>query len=312
MDLHAKTVDELVAALKANKDEIDVLVTSASEKFKESEVAGWDEGIYREGTEKHKETQRLLKEGARVREELERRFGSEVFADSRTDGLGDHEQRWYREDLTTQQVPTTSDIDEDLPHALENLLSQLPKSWRSHQQSLLGEHQRSTLLEPLQLFGRERWIKDFATIHRYAYYLNVTEDHLNGEPLLDIYTAARAVPQLCSLGKSVDALKEVKGADLKLRQLHKAPSAETDARIFELLVAAAFSRMGHDVAFIETTAKKTADLRLYSLPFPTVVECKRKQTLYDYEIKEFRDHEIGLCHSWLRTETVRADWRSVS
>ena len=290
MDFQARTVDELVATLQANRDEIDSLVASASEKFKQSEAAGWDEDIYREGTEKHKVVQRLLREGARVHEELERRLGPEALADSnriQAGDLGDHEQRWYRKDLTTQQVPTTRDIDEDLPDAVENLLSHLPKSWWKHQRSLIDENQRNTLLQPLLLYGRERWTKGFAKIHKYAHYLNVAEDHLNREPRLEIYAAARAVPQICSLGKSVDSLKDVKGADLKLRQLHKAPSAETDARIFELLVAASFARMGHDVAFIETTAEKTADLRLYGLPFPTVVECKRRQTLNAYEIKEF-------------------------
>ena len=290
MALQARTVDELAAMLEANKDEIDVLVESASEKFNQSEVAEWNEGLYQEGTEIVKEVQRLLEEGVRVREEFERRFGQVVPADRRqmpADGSGDHEQRWYRRDLTTRTVPKTSDIDVELPYALQNLLSLVPRSWWQHQRSLMNEDQRNAVLRPLLLCGRERWGMHFTTIHKYAYYLNVAEEHLKGEPRLDIYTAARAVPQICSLGMSIDSLKDVKGADLKLRQLHKAPSGETDARIFELLVAAAFARIGHDVAFIETTAEKTADLRLGGLPFPTVIECKRKQTLNAYEIKEF-------------------------
>ena len=75
---------------------------------------------------------------------------------------------------------------------------------------------------------------------------------------------------------------------MQLRQLWRAPGVETDSRIFELLVAAAFARMGHDVAFIEESAqKKTPDLRLYDTPVPTVIECKRKQPLNDYEKREF-------------------------
>ena len=89
------------------------------------------------------------------------------------------------------------------------------------------------------------------------------------------------------LGISLEILKEVNGAGRKLRELHSAPSAETDPRIFELLVAAAFARMGHDVAFIETNAGKTADLRLYGEPIPVVIECKRRQAINAYEGKEF-------------------------
>ena len=125
-------------------------------------------------------------------------------------------------------------------------------------------------------------------LHKFANYLVVANDHIRKEPFLDTYTAARAIPQICSLGLSLEALKEVKGADSKLRELWRAPSGETDSRIFELLVAAAFARMGHSVAFIEeTTQQKTPDLRLYENPVPMVIECKRRQPLNGYEASEF-------------------------
>ena len=143
------------------------------------------------------------------------------------------------------------------------------------------------MLEPLLLCGRERWGTNFPELHKFAYYLHVVEDHINGEPLLDIYSAARAVPQICTLGMSLESLKKVKGAEQKVRELCRAPSAETDARIFELIVAAAFARLGHEVSFIEATAEKSPDLRVHGKPIPIVIECKRKQELNAYEIKEF-------------------------
>lgn len=125
-------------------------------------------------------------------------------------------------------------------------------------------------------------------LHKFANYLVVANDHLRKEPFLDTYTAARAIPQICSLGIALEALKEVKGADSRLRKLWRGPSRETDSTIFELLVAAAFARMGHDVAFIEETPReKTPDLRLNNTPVPTVIECKRRQPLNDYENTEF-------------------------
>ena len=52
-------------------------------------------------------------------------------------------------------------------------------------------------------------------------------------------------------------------------------------------MAAAFARLGHDVEFIETAGSKTPDLRLHGEPIPIVIECKRRQNLNAYEIKEF-------------------------
>ena len=290
MDLQDKSDSELAAMLKDTLARVEELVQSASEKFKQSELAGWDESLYQNGRELLADSERLFEETEPISEELERRLGPGVFQelmDLENVHREEFDQRWHRKDLTTRTVPVRSDMDEILPQALEDLLSLVPASWWRYQQSLMNEEWRRIVLQPLQLCGRERWGADFTNIHRYAYYLSVANDHLRKEPLLDIYATARAVPQICSLGMSLETLKNVKGADLKLRELCKAPSAETDARIFELLVAAAFARMGHDVEFIETSATKTPDLRLNDMPFPTVVECKRQQVLNAYEIEEF-------------------------
>lgn len=290
MDLQAQTVDELGAILREIMHRADVLVQLASEKFKESELAGWDESLYQHGRELLVESRKLFDETAPVAEEVERRVGPEVFeelmgvAAARPRGF---DQRWYRKDLTTSTVPTTSDMDEILPWALENLLSRVPGSWWRHQQSLLNEERRNAVLQPLLLCGRERRGMDFNTVHRYAYYLSVAGDHLRKQPLLDMYTAARAVPQICSLGMSLEHLKDVKGADLKLRELCRGSSSQADATIFELLVAAAFARMGYDVVFVETASAKTPDLRIHGLPIPLVAECKRRQPLNAYELREF-------------------------
>ena len=171
---------------------------------------------------------------------------------------------------------------------MENLLSLLPPSWWARQQLLVNEEQRKAVLQPLLLCGTERWQMGSPAIHKFAKYLVVANDHIRKEPFLDMYTAAKAITPIYSLGLSLEALKEVKGADSKLRALYRGPSAEIDSTIFELLVAAAFASKGHDVAFIEENAKKkTPDLRLHDGPFPTVIECKRRQPLNEYEKEEF-------------------------
>ena len=290
MDLKAKTDDELVAILDQTLESIASLVSSASEKFKHSELAEWDETLYREGRELMEEARTLFEQNAPIHKELERRH-NQTIPEQETGVLASRlkvlDHRWYRKDLTTRTMPKTGEMDEILPQALENLLSRVPKSWWREQRSLANERQQDAALQPLLLCGRERWGSHFTTLHKYAYYLNVADSHLKKEPMLDIFAAARAVPQICYLGISLEILREVKGAGRKLRELHLAPSAETDARIFELLVAAAFARMGHDMAFIETSAGKTADLRFYGKPIPIVIECKRRQTINPYEGKEF-------------------------
>ena len=136
------------------------------------------------------------------------------------------------------------------------MLSLLPPSWWARQQLLVNEEQRKAVLQSLLLCGTERWQMGSPAIHKFAKYLVVANDHIRKEPFLDMYTAAKAITPIYSLGLSLEALKEVKGADSKLRALYRGPSAEIDSTIFELLVAAAFASKGHDVAFIEENAKK--------------------------------------------------------
>ena len=256
--MRAKISDDLEAMLKERMGRVQTLTFSASEKLKQFESAGWDDNLHQEALELLAEAKRLWEESGRIAKESERRSGYEAHygnAQSRTVKPWNLDQRWYRKDLTTGTVPQSRDIDEMLPLALENLLSQVPKSWWAYQQSLVNEEQRKAVLQPLLLCCRERWPMGFPALHKFANYLVVAKDHLGKEPLLDTYTAARAIPQIGSLGLSLETLKEVKGADSKLRELCRAPSTETDSRIFELLVAAAFARMGHDIAFIRETAK---------------------------------------------------------
>ena len=286
-DLKAKSDNELAASFEECKRSVETLAYSASERMKQAESAGWDDGLRQEAFALWAETARLWEEADLVAKELERRYGH---ADGhfRTGKPQRLDQRWYRKDLTSETVPPTHGIDQMLPRALENLLSQVSRSWWLDQQSRVSDDQRNAVLQPLLQCGRERWPMGYPALHKFANYLVVANDHIRKEPFLDTYTAARAIPQICSLGLSLDTLKEVKGADTKLKELSNAPSAETDSRIFELLVAASFARMGHDVAFIEETPQtKTPDLRLYDVPVPVVIECKRRQPLTGYERKEF-------------------------
>ena len=291
VDLSSTSDSDLAAMLEECQSRAESRAYSGSEKLKQSESAGWDDNLRQEAFGLLAEAAELAEKCGLIAQEFELRYGHETLDGDANFRIGNPwhlDQRWYRKDLTSRTVPQSRDIDDMLPQALENLLSQVPGSWWRRQQSLVSDEQRKAVLQPLQLCGRERWPMGLPALHKFANYLVVANDHISQEPYLDTYTAARAIPQICSLGLSLETLREVQGADLKLRQLVRAPDVETDSRIFELLVAAAFARMGHDVGFIEETAqKKTPDLRLYNKPAPMVVECKRKHPLNAYENNEF-------------------------
>ena len=77
------------------------------------------------------EASRLLKEGDHIAMEFERRYGQAALYGDRQVRTGKSwrlDQRWYRKDLTTRTVLQSRDIYEMLPRALENLLSQVPRS----------------------------------------------------------------------------------------------------------------------------------------------------------------------------------------
>ena len=204
--------------LRAAMDRVHMLNHSASEKFKQSEAADWDDGLYQEALGLLEEAQELFDENALIADELECRIDPSVLEQLTPKPdfhRGDIEQRWHRKDLTTLTVPVSGTIDEILPQSLDDLLAHVPVSWWREQQSRLTEEQRAAVLRPLVLCGRERWGTGYPALHRFASYLTITETHLLQDPLLDIYSGARAIPQICMLGFSLDSLKNVKGPPRK-------------------------------------------------------------------------------------------------
>ena len=73
-ELRPKSDGELKAMLNECMSYGEVLLSSASEKFKQSESAGWDEGLYRQATEQLSEVERLSEEVNLIIRELQRRY----------------------------------------------------------------------------------------------------------------------------------------------------------------------------------------------------------------------------------------------
>jgi len=143
------------------------------------------------------------------------------------------------------------------------------------------------LNEPLSVVRGVRVENELSGIHRFAQGLLVAEDFIDGNQNYDFWSGSLLIPQVCSLGVKFPALKEVTGeVDERISSLWEKNSQFTDSTIFELLVAASCTLFGRKMEFLSSAESKTPDLRVHDYRIPLVIECKRKQVLSNYEIKE--------------------------
>lgn len=195
------------------------------------------------------------------------------------------ENRLRREDLTAHVLPSDADIDDYLPDALDNLMRIVNPAWLEAEATkpyrLDSKYRKNTL----SLVGGRR--ADNPGIHRFAHDLLVAKDFLDGAENYDFHMGALYVPELTALGSALPLLDEVKG-DTKQRiaDLAAGPSTGVEGTIYELLVACGCVRQGRETEFVETGQDKSPDIRLHDFGVPTVVECKRKQFLTEYERAE--------------------------
>ena len=115
----------------------------------------------------------------------------------------------------------------------------------------------------------------------------MANDFLEDPGNYDFHMGALYVPELTALGIALPLLDEVKG-DTKQRiaDLAAGPSAGVESTIYELLVASGCVRQGREIEFIPAGQDKSPDIRLHDFVVPTVIECKRKQFLTEYERAE--------------------------
>lgn len=150
-NLRAESDGALEGMLKELMRRMETLTSSAIERLKQSETAEWDDGLYQGAMELLAEAGRLSEQGDLIAKEFEYRYGQAALYGDRefsADNPWRFDQRWYRKNLTTRTVPWSRDIDELLPPALENLLSQVPPSWWAHQRSLVSKVSISRVIRP--------------------------------------------------------------------------------------------------------------------------------------------------------------------
>ncbi|MBB4263746.1 hypothetical protein [Bradyrhizobium sp. CIR3A] len=237
------------------------------------------------------EVEALHEESSRLIAELPRASGlpPEAFEehDPKDDESSGSQNRLERQNLTVDQVETTADIDELLPHALQRIESLLPSSWLDQQPREAARI--GSLLDPeaiLSLTKNTRLNREGVGLHRLRQAVFLCRDYLEGHHLYDHFAGAELVPTVVRLATQGYHIGQVGGEmDERLRQLWQGPSNQVEATIFELLTAAACVEMGRSVEFLKATDKKSPDIRCHD-PFPIVIECKRQETISQYEASE--------------------------
>jgi hypothetical protein len=122
---------------------------------------------------------------------------------------------------------------------------------------------------------------------RLAHMILLAQDHLAQRPDFDFMEGALLVPELAMLGRSLTEIQSL-GAEAtkKLRSLSGLDDDMVASTIYELLVGAAAVRKGRELQMLEPESTKTPDFRVMNSPVPTVIECKRRLGLSDYEVAE--------------------------
>jgi hypothetical protein len=197
------------------------------------------------------------------------------------------ENKVSRNDLVESNVAITGNFDDYLPKALDDLIKLMPNGWLDQEDpapTRIGNLFNGT--ECLSLIKGMRPESELNPVHRLRQALLVASDYMNNEPNYDHFGGALLVPQTAYLGSKLDALNQVGGeVTERISMLWRGASASCDSTIYELLVAAGCVEYGRNVEFLPATDLKSPDIRCHD-PYPMVIECKRKRSLSNYEIKE--------------------------
>jgi hypothetical protein len=198
--------------------------------------------------------------------------------------VGDKVDRRARAALTADEVDPTACLDDNLADALEAVVSRLPSGWLEAEPADLFRLPVEDVGRPVSIVKGFRPESETSAGHRLRQMVQVARDRLAADPRYDHFAGALLVPQLTRLGMRMAMLEGIPGASERIANLWKKP-AEVDKTVFELLVAAGLAEMGRKPAFIPESNGKTPDIQC-SDPFPMVVECKRRETLSEYELRE--------------------------
>lgn len=201
------------------------------------------------------------------------------------------EFRLLRRHLTDKHVAGTAQIESILPVALNNVLAHVPDKWLAKESQKQGYRLSADFLNsPLSLVGGIRVRSEFSLVHRLAQAILVTKDFLESRPDYDFFSGSRFVPEICALGRALPIItRSGKGEVAKrIQNLYRGPSEGVESSIYELVVAASCIEAGREIQFLDTSGPgKKPDFRVLDLGgIPTVIECKMRRLLTDYQLEE--------------------------
>lgn len=197
--------------------------------------------------------------------------------------IGDPFPRLSRASIMAEAPAATAYVEDHLPEAIELIERHAPKGWFEREPADLFRFSSVADEQPVSIVKGVRLESERPNGHRLRQAVTLAKDYLANDPRYDHFGGALAVTQLAQLGRRIEALRAVGGSQERIKALYS--GAETDATLFELLVAAACSAKGRAMVFVEPTSVKSPDLRCTDA-FNMVVECKRSAALTVYEVDE--------------------------
>ncbi|WP_257385054.1 hypothetical protein [Tahibacter caeni] len=174
--------------------------------------------------------------------------------------------------------------DPDLRRAVEWFRSLMPRQqWVKRRENAARRLYQTTL-------GRNitdpKGTRVFDPNDTFGWHLFLAESHLdhiwNFEPIY----GSRVVPVFRSIGRNIERLLDIEGSKKRVRKMIASNASQPNGTMFELLVAAAYSRIGAQVKFVdESKTSKSHDLDILLKGVSWAVECKRME-VGDYTEQE--------------------------
>lgn len=220
-------------------------------------------------------------------EEAEAELGLPVgFFDAVEDSDQSEMTRLWRTEQAAESIKISDYIERSLAIGIEELRKRVPEKWLRNEEKKTQLLNEQYLNQPFSLMAGCRLKSEHQPIHRFAQALLAAEDFLTDRPGYDFHAGSLLLPELARLGDLLSVLTQIPGSNERLEYLYKGPSTSYHSTVHELLVAGSCAMYGVDLEFLSTSSEKTPDIRIRDCAVPTVVECKRKQFLSNYELEE--------------------------
>jgi hypothetical protein len=176
------------------------------------------------------------------------------------------------------QRPEGWEDDPDLRRAVEWLKTFItPQDWIKRREAAAVRLYKITrgLLESADDKGRF-----FSETDSFGWYLFLADAYLDHSWNYDPMFGSRVVPVFAAIGRNLSLLKEISGIEKRVRRLAGSEKRQPNGGLFELLVAAAYCKIGGNVTFLEERPgkSKTHDMDVLLHGQKWAVECKRMET----------------------------------